>query len=338
MQKRVLVTGGAGYVGSVLVPELLARGYRVRVLDKFVFGEESIAGFKDQIEIVKCDIRTPPPDLMEGVWAVIHLAGLSTEATSYYSPRYTDKVNHLGTEIIAKMAKASNVERFVFASSCSVYFTYDTPLVPPLYNEDEKINTISPYSISKRTVEEAVFELNDQHFRPTILRKATVYGFSPRMRYDLVLNAFTKDAFRKRQIVVHAGGEMYRPLVDIRDVAQAYAAALELPLERIGGKIYNVVGENWKIGEIANIFREMIGVQRGVSVEVEVQPVGMGRSYRADPARFNADFRLTPTRTVEEAILEMWEKLQRGHDFTNQLFYNDYWQIELMKSGKIELT
>src|SRR3989344_1902708 len=137
-EKKILVTGGAGYIGSALVPALLRRGYGVKVFDKFIFGDFGLSGVKDQIEIIKGDVREPPRDLMDGVWGVIHLAGFSTEPTSYYNPRHTDQVNHLGTENIARLAKAAGVKRFVFASSCSVYFTYDTPLIPPLYKESDK--------------------------------------------------------------------------------------------------------------------------------------------------------------------------------------------------------
>jgi len=337
-KKKVLVTGGAGYVGSVVVPALLERGYDVRVFDNLTFGAESLQQVRDKVELVKGDVRNFPPEVLDGVWGIIHLAGLSTEATSYYSPRTTDQINHIATEQIAKLAKARGIERFIFPSSCSVYFTYNTPLVPPFYTEDEQVNTISPYSISKRMAEEALAELTDVNFLPIIFRKATIYGFSPRMRYDLVVNSFTKDAFDKKRINVHAGGEIYRPMIDIQDVAAAYCAALELPLETVGGKIYNVVQSNWRIGDLAEKFRETMKARKGVDVAVDVQPVGAARNYQADGSRFQADFKLASVRPLEDAITELWSQLEQGHDFKNPKWYNDYWQINLMKSGKAELA
>ncbi len=337
-KKKVLVTGGAGYVGGVVVPALLARGYDVRVFDNLTFGAEALAAVKDKIEFVKGDVRDFPPEVLDGVWGIIHLAGLSTEATSYYSPRVTDQINHIATENIAKLAKARGIERFIYPSSCSVYFTYDTPLVPPFYAEDAKVNTISPYSISKRMAEEALAELTDANFKPIIFRKATIYGFSPRMRYDLVVNSFTKDAFSKRRINVHAGGEIYRPMVDIQDVAAAYCAALEAPLDRVGGKIYNIVQSNWRIGDLAEKFRDTMKVWKGVDVAVDIEPVGAVRNYQADGARFAADFKLASARPLEDAIKELWQKLEDGHDFKDPRWYNDIWQMDQMRSQKTKLA
>ncbi len=338
VKKRILVTGGAGYVGGVVVPALLRRGYDVRVFDNLTFGDDSLKSLREKIELVKGDIRDFPPETLDGIWGVIHLAGLSTEAVSYYSPRVTDQINHIATETIAKLAKSRGIERFVYPSSCSVYFTYDTPLVPPLYTEDHKVNTISPYSISKRMAEEALAELTDASFRPIIFRKATIYGFSPRMRYDLVVNSFTKDAFSKRRINVHAGGEIYRPMVDIQDVAEAYCAALELPLNVVGGKIYNIVQSNWRIGDLAEKFRETMKSRKGIDVAVDVEPYGAARNYQADGTRFATDFKLAAIRPLEDAISELWQNLEQGHDFKNPKWYNDIWQIEKMKAEKAKLA
>ena len=205
MTKRILITGGAGFVGSVLVRRLLNAGYNVRVLDKLIFTEAPLENIRNKIELIKGDVRNISPEIMNNVEAVIHFAGFSTEPTSQYNPRYTDLLNHLATERIAKMAKEKRIEKFIFAFSCSVYFTYDTPLDPIPNKETDVINPISPYSLSKRAAEQALLELADDKFQPIILRKGTIYGLSPRMRYDLVLNSFTKDAFSRRRLTVNAG-------------------------------------------------------------------------------------------------------------------------------------
>lgn len=259
--KTILITGGAGYVGSVLTPKLLKRGYRVKIFDNLIFGDSGMEGFKNEVELIVGDILKPPTDLMNGVYGVIHLAGVSSQAkAAYHSPRYTDLMNHIGTEIIGKMAKQGGVQRFVMASSCSIYCSYKhTPASEAiLMNENDHVDIFAPYSLSKRAAEEALFELSDQNFQPIMLRKGTLYGFSPKMRYDLVLNSFTKDAFRQKKIVVNAGGEIFRPMIDIQDAIFAYISALELPLEKVGNKIFNVVSNNQKIGDLALEFKKII--------------------------------------------------------------------------------
>ena len=333
-KKTILVTGGAGYIGSVLVRLLLEKGYKVRILDKLIFTEAPLNDIKNEIEMVNSDIREVGPEIMNGVNAVIHLAGFATEPTSQYNPRYTDLVNHIATERLAKMAKGKGVERFIFASSCSVYFTYNTPLNPIPSKEADKVNPISPYSLSKRAAEQAILELADEKFQPIIFRKGTIFGLSPRMRYDLVLNSFTKDAFSKRNLTVSCGGQVCRPLADIHDIVWAYTKALEMSLDKIGGKIFNVCSENWNIGELAKEVRRILREKKGIEVTIDIQPVGITRNYRADNSLFRETFQFTPSRTLEEAILEIWSHLEKHpEDVSNPIFYNDKWEIHLLEAG-----
>lgn len=324
-KKKILVTGGAGYIGSALVPELLQRGYAVKVFDNLSFGDFGLADVKDKIEIVEGDVKDPPTNLMDGIYGVIHLAGLSTEPTSYTNPRNTDLVNHLGTEYIAKLAKAAHANRFVFASSCSVYFTYDTPLIPPLFKEGDRVNSISPYSLSKRAAEEALIELTDADFRPTILRKGTLYGFAPKMRYDLVFNSFTKDAYKSGRINVHAGGDIYRPILDIKDAVAAYIAGLELPIGHVGGQIFNVSHANCRIGDFATEFKGMIKDIGGKDIDVEIQPVGITRNYQADNTKYMTVFNHREERPIKDAVKEVWDKIAGGHDVDDIRYYTDKW-------------
>jgi len=271
---------------------------------------------------------------MNGVSAVIHLAGFATEPTSQYNPRYTDLVNHIATERLAKMAKEKGVKRFIFASSCSVYFTYDTPLNPVPNKETDKVNPISPYSLSKRAAEQAILELADEKFQSIIFRKGTIFGLSSRMRYDLVLNSFTKDAFSKRILTVSCGGQVCRPLADIQDIVWAYIKALELPLDKVGGKIFNVCSENWNIGELAKKVRKILKERKNIDVTIDIQPVGITRNYKADNSLFKETFQFTPSRTLEEAILEIWNHLEKHpEDVSNPIFYNDKWEIHLLEAG-----
>ncbi|MDO8443570.1 MAG: SDR family oxidoreductase [Candidatus Azambacteria bacterium] len=332
--KKILVTGGAGYIGCVLVPKLLGKGYEVRVLDKMIFGEEPIKEFKDKIELVIGDSRYVEPKIMDGIDAVIHLAGFSTDPTSQYDPRLTDTVNHIATEHLAKLAKTKGVKRFVYASSCSVYFTLDTPLEPPLYKETDSINPISAYSLSKRCSEQVLLGMANEDFQPTIFRKGTLYGWSPRMRYDLVFNAFVKDAFHKKILTVDAGGEIWRPMIDIQDATDAYISALELPLEKVGGRIFNVAHANWSIGSLAREIQKILKEKKGVNIELDIKPISLTRNYKADTQSFNETFNFSPSRSFEEAVFEIWDHLEndKEHDSNHMQYYGDKWYKQFFET------
>lgn len=335
MKKTILVTGGAGYVGNVLVRALLNRGYQVRVLDKLIFTDQSLREILNQIEFIKGDVRSVGPEIMEGIDGIIHLAGFSTDPVSNYNPRYTDLLNHLATERVAKMAKEKGIERFVFASSCSIYFTYNTPPDPLLSKETDSLNPISSYSLSKRAAEQALLELTDETFQPVIFRKGTIYGLSPRMRYDLILNAFTKDAFSGRLLTVDAGGQIWRPMVDIQDVVSAYIKALELPLEKIGGKIFNVSGENWHAGELAQQVQKIVKERKGIDISINVRPPDVTRNYKADNSLFKETFQFSPSRSLADAIFEIWDHLERHpEDASNPIYYNNKWSIKWLEADQ----
>lgn len=332
--KNVLVTGGAGYIGNVVVRKLLDKGYRVRVLDSLIFGDKSLEDVKDKIELVQGDIRTIDASVLDGIDAVIHLAGFSTEPTSQFDPRLTDMVNHIGTERLALLTKKKRIERFVYASSCSVYFTLQTPLVPPLYKESDEINPISSYSITKRCAEQALLSMADASFHPVILRKGTLYGFSPRMRYDLVFNSFAKDAYHQKELTVDAGGEIWRPMIDVRDAADVYVKSIELPHERVGGKIFNVASENWRIGDLALQVRDVLQKEKGIHIALDVKPYGLTRNYKADMANFVSAYDFKPQRSMKDALLEFWDQFEHHaeHNPHEAVHYNDQWYRKFFAS------
>ncbi len=327
MAKRVLVTGGAGYVGSVLVPKLLEHGCEVRVLDKLVFGSQGLEPVKDRIELVVGDIRNADASVFDGIDAVVHLAGLSNDPTAEYNPAANESINTDGTMGVARAAAAAGVRRFVFASSCSVYYTLRAE--DTVYDEDSDVHPEAPYSYSKRNAETGLLAMAGDDFCPVILRKGTVFGASPRMRYDLVVNTFTKDSFERRMLVVHAGGRMWRPLLHIEDAADAYIAALDAPDEKVAGRIFNVLSDNYQVLRIAREVRRALESGKGVRLDLDIQQVGIVRSYRVSGDRFGETFGVPLERTITSAVSAMWDSLEEGIDTDNPIYYNIRW-LELL--------
>ncbi len=334
--KKVLVTGGAGYIGSVLVRRLIEEGYKVKVVDALIFTDESIKDLGNKIELINKDIRGISERDLENVWAIIHLAGFSTEPTSQYDPRLTDIINHIASEKLAVLAKRVGVERFIYPSSCSVYFSFNTPLDPPLFKESDEVNPVSCYSITKRCSEQMLLDLCDENFKPIIFRKGTAYGLSPRMRLDLVFNSFVKDAFYKRRLTVDAAGEIWRPMIDIQDIVNTYISSLKLPLEKIGGKIFNVVDENWKIGDLAIKIRDIFKKNYNLNIDMDIKPYGMSRNYKADNTLFKKTFNFKRKRSLEDTVDELYNYFKKNMNFKpeDSIYYGDVWYREFFKTDR----
>src|SRR2546427_5808884 len=223
---KVLITGGAGYVGSVLTRVLIDRGHRVAVVDCGFFGLDHV---DPRAEIIEGSILSFALQWLNGVYAVVHLAGLSNDPMAAFSPSLNYMLNAGGAAIVAQATKDAGIRRFVFSSTCSVYGRDESG---PL-NEEHATNPPFPYAISKLMAERLLDCLTDDRFRPIILRKGTVVGWSPRMRFDLVVNAMVKTALVQRKIVVH-NPTLWRPLIDVEDACEAYVCALDAPLAVTG--------------------------------------------------------------------------------------------------------
>jgi nucleoside-diphosphate-sugar epimerase len=329
--QRILVAGGAGYIGSVLVPKLVRRGYRVRVLDRLYFGSESLASVSDQIETVVADVRDIPPSALDGVQGVINLSGLSNDPTAEFNPEANWQMNALATENLAHECLARGIERYVFASSCSLY----DGLPPGMHAEDAPIQPRAAYATSKRYGEERLLELADGDLCPVILRNGTVYGWSPRMRFDLVVNTFVKDALLSGALKLHGGGWMWRPLVDICDCADAMIAAYEAPAERVRGQIFNVVHSNYQIRELAMIVAGSVQLTgRRVTLE-EVPALQLTRNYECSNAKLSTTLGFIPRRSVLEAVTDILERVDPDDRvyLTDPRAYNIRW-LELLHAVK----
>jgi nucleoside-diphosphate-sugar epimerase len=327
----ILVAGGAGYIGCILLPRLLARGYRVRLLDRLYFGEEVLGELRDQVELVVADVREIPDAALEDVDGVINLSGLSNDPTAEFNPDANWQMNAIATEKLGEECLRRGIERFVFASSCSLY----DGLPPGIHSEDAPIEPRAAYATSKRYGEQALVRQAQEGLCPVILRNGTVYGFSPRMRFDLVVNTFVKDALLTGQLKLHGGGWMWRPLVDICDCADAMIAAYEAPAELVRGEIFNVVHSNYQIRELALIVAGSVQLTgRGVTLREEPAPA-LTRNYECANAKLSTTLGFIPRRSVLEAVSELLQRLDpddRAH-LTDPRCYNIRW-LELLHEVK----
>jgi len=331
----VLVTGGAGYIGSVLTRRLLDRSYRVRVLDRLYWGRGPIAPILDRVEVVEADVREIPATALDGVDAVIHLAGLSNDPTAEYDPAANWQMNAVATETLGRDCLDRDVERLVFASSCSLY----DGLPPGMHDETAPIRPRGAYATSKRYGEEALLSLAGDGLCPVILRNGTVYGHSPRMRFDLVVNTFVKDALLRGRLSLHGGGWMWRPLVDVRDVSDAMIAAMEAPAELVRGEIFNVLHSNYQIRELAMLVAGSVQLL-GRAVTLEEQPAPrLTRDYECSNTKLASRLGFQPSRSVVEAIAGILAAIdvEDRTMLTDPRFYNIRW-LELLSELTPQIT
>lgn len=321
----ILVTGGAGYIGAVTVRELLDKGFAVRVFDKFLYGDEPLEDVRTRIDCVEGDICKLDEAVLDRIEVVIHLAGLSNDPTAEFNPEANRKINTLATRALAEACKKKGIRRFIFASSCSVY---DRGMMAEdvVQDEESPVTPRAAYSISKYAAERALLELADERFRPTILRQGTVYGWSPRMRYDLVVNTFVRSAFEYHKLTVHCGGEMWRPLVDVTDVAHCYLACIQADPQVAGGQIFNLAHKNYRILELAHWVKKALEGIADVDIQVEYGSQ-TARDYRVSTRKIERVLGFRTRVSVEESARLMAKKIQAGvhADFHNPRYYNMQW-------------
>jgi nucleoside-diphosphate-sugar epimerase len=333
--QTILVAGGAGYIGCILIPKLVERGYRVRLLDRMYFGEHGLDAVRDKIETVIADVRDIPESALDGVDGVINLSGLSNDPTAEFDPEANWQMNAVATETLGQMCVKRGIERYVFASSCSLY----DGLPPGMHDEDAPIEPRAAYATSKRYGEEALLKLADEGLTPVLLRNGTVYGWSPRMRFDLVVNTFVKDALLTGKLLLHGGGWMWRPLVDVRDVADAMIAAYEAPAEKVRGEIFNVLHSNYQIRELAMIVAGSVQLVTGRGIALEEVPAPkLTRDYECSNAKLSMTLGFIPRHSVLEAVTDLLERVGGANpaELTDPRCYNIRW-LELMNELKPSL-
>jgi nucleoside-diphosphate-sugar epimerase len=323
MGKRILVTGGGGYIGSILVAMLVDRGYKVRVLDKLYFGRAPLAGVCDRIELIIGDIRNLDPAVLKGVDAVMHLASLSNDPTGFLSREATRSVNYEGSIKLARACRECGISRFTFASSCSVYGF----LPENILTETDETSPQSEYAASKLEADIELQKMAGDGFCPVILRQATVFGFSPRMRWDLVVNAFVMHAFKGGALEVWFGGDALRPLVHVRDAAEAHIRCLEAEESQVSGQVFNIVHDNCRILDLAQQVRECLS-RMGIDVTLNINYDQVDhRSYRVSGNKAAEVLGYTPSISVADGVKEIAGVLRSGQcrDFDNPIYYNVRW-------------
>jgi nucleoside-diphosphate-sugar epimerase len=328
MGDLVLVTGGAGYVGSHLTRKLLARGHRVRVLDNFVYGGHGLDDLadRDDVELITgdiCDERALGRAL-SGVRAVVALAAIVGDAACDLDPNRTMAINYESTRQMLDACRAAQVQRLVFASSCSVYGAKDNDVL----DENSTLNPVSLYARTRIMSEDLLLDQRDVEV--IILRLATVCGVSPRMRFDLMVNTMTACAQAQGAIKV-SGATQWRPHLHVQDAAEAFLCAVETT--RTGEKIFNVGsdGQNYTVGEIAERVAAKVP---GTQIEYLTNAQDL-RSYRVSFDRIRSELGFKPQRTVDDAIAEVGELLHSGvvADFRHDQFHNAKW---LSANGRLQ--
>jgi nucleoside-diphosphate-sugar epimerase len=328
--KKVLVVGGAGYIGCVLVEELLAKGYSVRVLDRLFFGREAARGFQDRVELVVEDMREFDEQHVRDCGAVINIGGLSNDPTAEFAPRANEEMNTVASIRVAEVARAAGVERLIFASTASIYDRgAGEEARDVLMDEEATVDPKAAYATSKLEAERGILPLANAVFAPVAFRMGTVFGFSPRMRFDLVLNTFVKDAMSEGMLHVFFGGAMWRPLIDVRDVARAYVTALECEPDLIAGQVFNLAAGNYRISELA--LEAQLAFQRmGSPVRLDVDDADrLVRSYRISSDKVLRVLGFRARVSVEESVKRMVTEIRR-HGFTD-FSHPRYYNIEWMK-------
>ncbi len=335
--RNVLVIGGAGYIGSALLPRLLEKGYNVRLLDLLLFGPDPIRPVigHPHLEIVYGDFLQMDQVVkaMRGMDAVIHLGAIVGDPACELSTGMTIEVNLMATRMIAEVARCMKVNRMIFASTCSVYGASNAVL-----DEHSALNPVSLYASSKIASEKVLLSLAGSDFSPVILRFGTVYGLSGRTRFDLVINLLTAKAAVDRKITVF-GGDQWRPFVHVDDAAHGILMVIEAPLSVVRGQIFNVGSneQNYTIRQVAEIIK-------GIVPEAEIEELGQDsdlRNYRVSFNKIQRTIGFTPAWTVEQGVQQVLDAIRSGRvedyqspKYSNLKYLREQGMIRLGANGR----
>jgi nucleoside-diphosphate-sugar epimerase len=308
---RVLVAGGAGFIGSRLVPALRERGYQVEVIDLLWFGNQ----LPPDVPVHRRDLFDLTEADLSGFDQVVFLGGLSNDPMAEFSPAQNFVANGALPAYLAFVAKRAGVKRLIYASSCSVYgYTEDQ-----LYSEDDPVTCAYPYGISKLQGERAALQLQDEGFSVIALRQGTVCGWSPRMRFDLIVNTMVKSALSTGTITVN-NPSIWRPLLDIRDAVSAFIRALQASY-RLSG-VFNVSSGNFTVGQVADLVKEELELLTGQRVLLDIRDVQDFRNYKVSCDRATIELGFRPQYSVKDMVADVMAHRADFADFERDTYYN----------------
>ncbi len=324
---NILVTGGAGYIGAVLVPKLLEGGYHVKVIDLYLYGQ--VLKDHPHLKQIKGDIRDTA--LLEreipGTDAMIHLACISNDPSYELNPSLSKTINYNAFLPLVAIAKKAKVQRFIFASSSSVYGVKETGNV----TEDLPLEPLTDYSKYKALCEEHLLQQQTKDFTVLILRPATVCGYSPRLRLDLTVNILTNHAINNGCIKI-LGGHQKRPNIHIEDMTDLYVQALKLPKEKIAGKIFNVGYENHTVRQIADIVKENLNRP---DLQIVVESTDDHRSYHISSEKIKRELGFEPKHTIGQAVCDLKQAFEQGK-IPNPMTDVRYYNIKTMQAVQLK--
>jgi nucleoside-diphosphate-sugar epimerase len=308
---KLLIAGGAGYVGSALIPKLLDRGYKVDVVDLFWFGNH----LPRQVGILNKDIFHLTVEDLEPYDQVVFLAGLSNDPMAEFSPSKNFIFNAAAPSYLAYAAKKAKVKRYIYASSCSVYGYTENEL----YDETRPVSSSYPYGISKLQGEQAALQLADDNFSVIALRKGTISGYSPRMRLDLIINTMFKNAMRDHTITIN-NPSIWRPILSIQDATTAYVRAIEAS-QQISG-IFNIASGNYTVGEVGDLVKAAIEERLGVSIHLVIKHIQDFRNYKVSTEKAKNTLSFHPADDLKAIVSNLIDNMDKFQDWDDPRFSN----------------
>ncbi len=325
--KNIFIVGGAGYVGSVLIPKLLKRNYKVTCFDLMIYGENLLQKHEN-LKIIKGDMRDQNllKNIIKDFDSVIHLACISNDPSFELNPDLGKSINFDAFEPLVKICENSSINQFIYASSSSVYGIKNEQNV----NEKMSLEPLTDYSKFKVKCEEVLQKYNSKNFTTTIIRPATVCGYSPRQRLDVVVNILTNLAYHKKNIKI-MGGKQLRPNIHIEDMADAYIKILESNINKISGEIFNVGFENQTVNKIADIVEKNMPFK----ITKEIIESNDNRSYHISSKKILDKLNFLPKKNISNAVLDLIDKFEKKI-FSDPLNNSNYFNVKKMNEIKLK--
>lgn len=326
---NILVTGAGGYIGSVLVPKLLKMGYSVRAIDRFFFGRDKLKKHPN-LEIIQEDVRNIKKDHLANIDAVIDLVAISNDPSSEKFAEATYSINYQSRVKIAELAKKNGVKRYILPSSCSIYGFHENGVI---VNEVAPINPLTNYAKANRLAEKGVLSLCNKNFSVTVLRQATIYGVSPRMRFDLAVNAMVYEVWKNKRILLMRDGLQWRPFLHIEDTTDCMIHMLQIESEKISGQIFNVGSnqENYQLESLARLIQKVVDP----ASKIEWYGDPDNRSYQVDFSKITQLTGWYAKRTVRDGAKDILLALKQGKIDKTEETITLSWYKQLEKWNEI---